>query len=245
MTWYSSKDVAYVFWNHCTITGFLNAVRIKTTAKLVDTTGLGDTWREMSDTGLREGELEMTGLYDGDVLAENGMNTVSATDRVASVLLEGNTVSKRFYGFQKAILSGTEVGISSDSVHTSTPVYTMRGAIDHGYVVAPWAARTTAGNTQATYADAGASMTAPRAYLNITGLTLGGYTNLVVTVQSCATSDGSYDDETAFTAVTAASTGSQCITLSGAVNRYLAVKWAWTGAGTGQSASFFVGVAPA
>ncbi len=241
MTWYSSKDVAYVLIGYKSIGSYLNALRMKTSARLTDTTGLGKTWREMSDTGLREGELEMSGFYDGTM---SFMNTVAATDQVVSVLLEGNTVSKRFYGFEKAIISASEVGISSDSVHTTTPGLTVRGAVDFGYVVAPVTARTTAGNTQATYADAGAAMTAPRAYLNIASLTLGGYDSLVVTVQSCDTSGGSYDDETAFTAITSTLTGSQCITLASTVNRYLAIKWAWTGAGTGQSWTGFVGVAP-
>ena len=240
MATYASPDVAYVLIGEDPWQAYLNTLTIKTDAVLADVTPLGTAWRTMADTGLRSGEVTCAGFYDG---TKTGMNTVSATDRVVSVLLEGNTRSKRFYGVRAAVVSAAEVGISSDSVHTSTPGITVRGNIDFGYVVAPVAARTTAGNTQSTYADAGASMTAPRAYLHVTSLTLGGYTNLVVTLQSCATSGGSYDDETAFTAVTAA--GAQSIAISGDVNRYLAVKWAWTGAGTGQSATFFVGVAPA
>jgi len=238
-TFYSSKDVAYVFVGDDTWQAYLNTVNIKISVKLADTTPLGVSWPVMTDTGLRSGEFTCAGFYDGD---KTIMNTISDTDKVVAVLLEGNTVSKRFYGFRAATVSAVEIGLSSDNVHTSTPELSVRGAVDFGYVVAPSAARTTAGNTQATYADMGASATGPRAYLAVTSLTLGGYTNLVVTVQSCATAEGSYDDETAFAAVTEA--GAQTVALSGSVNRYLAVKWAWTGAGSDPSATFFVGVAP-
>lgn len=238
MTWYSSKDVGFVFIGDQNITTLLNSARMKTEAVLTDTTGLGNTWREMTDTGLRRGELEFSGFYDGLAVS---MNTVSGTDRVVSVLLEGNTVSKRFQGYRAAIVSGAEIGISPESVHTSTPTTTVRGAVDFGYVAAPRATRTTAGNTQSTYADMGAAADNGRAYLHILSLTLGGYTNLVVTVQHSDDHD-TWADHTAFTAATA--TGAETIALTGTVNRYLAIKWEWTGAGTGNTFSAFVGVAP-
>jgi hypothetical protein len=239
MATYSSPDVAYVFVGDDTWQAYLNSVTMKISANVVDTTPLGTAWQVMSDTGLRSGEFTCAGFYDG---TKTVMNTVSATDKAVSVLLEGNVASDRFYGFRAATVSAAEIGISSDNVHTSTPELNVRGAVDYGYVVAPLAARTTAGNTQLAYADLGAAATAPRAYLHVTSLTLGGYDNLVVTLQSCATSGGSYDDETAFTAVTAV--GSETIAISGAVNRYLAIKWAWTGAGTGNTFTAFVGCAP-
>lgn len=240
MTWYSSKDVAYLIVDGTDIAGSINTARIKTSAVTVDTTCLGDTWREITDTGLRNGELEISGFYDGSTTSAV-IDTVSGTGKVVSVLLEGNTVSKRFYGFDSGTVSAAEVGLSPDTIHTSSPTFTVSGQVRFGYVVAPLAARTTAGNTQSTCADMAALSTIARAYLAVTSLTLGGYDNLIVQVQSCDTSDGSYADETAFAAMT--TTGGQVVALSGTVNRYLAVAWQWTGTGTGQSATFFVGVA--
>lgn len=239
MAFYSSKDVAYVFVGEDTWQARLSAVGMKIEATLSDTTPLGAVWRQMTDTGLRRGELTFSGFYDGD---KPGMNTVSGSDKVVSVLLEGNTPSLRFYGFERATVSAAEIGVSADSVHTSSPEMIVRGAVGHGFVVAPLTARTTGGTTKANYADMLASSTTARAYLHVTDIILGGYTNLIVTVQSCATAGGSYDDETAFSAVTAP--GAQSIALAGTVERYLDVKWAWTGSGSGQSATFFVGVVP-
>ena len=42
---------------------------------------------------------------------------------------------------------------------------------------------------------------------------------------------------------TATAIGAQSVVLASAVDRYLAVKWAWVGAGTGPSATFAVYVA--
>lgn len=238
-TFYSSKDVAAVLVGADPWQAYLSGLGLKIEAALSDTTPLGAVWRQVTDTDLRRGELTFTGFYDG---GKPAMNTVSDADKVVSILLEGNTPSMRFYGFERAIVSAAEIGVSAESVHTSTPEMSVRGSVGHGFVVAPLAARTTGGTTKATYADMGSSSTTARAYLHVTDLTLGGYTNLIVNVQSCSTAGGTYDDETAFSAVTAP--GAQSIALAGTVERYLCVKWAWTGSGSGQSATFFVGVVP-
>ncbi len=241
MTWYSSKDVSHCFLGLGSVAPYLNTVRLKTSATLTDTTGLGDTWREMSDTGLRTGELEFSGFYDG---TSHGayLNTVSDSDSVVSLFLEGNTAGKRFYGWRAATVSSAEIGLSSDSVHTSAPGINVRGAVDFGYLVATYADRTTAGNTDATYVDLGASAASGRAYMRIGTPTLGGYDNIIVTVRHCDTSDGTYEDHTSFPAVTTATHST--LALATTINRYVSISWAWTGAGTGQSATFFVGVAP-
>jgi hypothetical protein len=241
MTWYSSKDVAYVFIDNLSVAPYLNAMTMKTSAVLANTTGFGDTWTEWTDTGLRNGEVTMGGFYDGGTDGA-AMNTVAATDRTVSVLLEGNTVSKRFYLFQSGLVSSTEIGLSPEGVHTSAPGYTVTGEVNFGYVVAPYAARTTAGNTDAASCDVGAGgIAAGHCVLHVAALTLGGYDNCVVTLRSDADNEGVFTDETAFTAVTAV--GSEVKALATGVDRYMSVSWAWTGEGTGQSISFFVGVA--
>lgn len=241
MTWYSSKDVAYVFVGATDIHGYLNAATMKTTANLADTRVLGEVYPTITDTGLRSGEFTCSGFYDGTA-AGGVMNTVSGTDQVVSVLLEGNTVSKRFYGYRAAIVSGSEIGLSSDNVHTSTPGITVRGDVDYGYVCAPYLADRGAGaTTDATYANMGADAGTARAYLNITDITMGGASALTVTVRHCDTAGGAYGDHTAFAAVTAV--GAQTIALASTVEQYISIKWAWTG-GAGSKWSGFVGVAP-
>jgi hypothetical protein len=79
------------------------------------------------------------------------------------------------------------------------------------------------------------------AYLQVSALTLGGYTNLTVTVKH-SLDNVTYTDLQVMTAVTAAPTGIRLVVASGTlVNRYLAAAWAFTGAGSGQSATFMLG----
>ena len=128
----------------------------------------------------------------------------------------------------------------------ATGEWIVSGSVDEGVILAPLAARTTAGNTQATKHDNTAeSHGGGYGYLQLTALALGGYTNLVVTLQH-STDNITYVDFTpAFTARTAV--GAERITLPGVdadgnVYQYTAVKWAWTGSGTGQSATFMAGI---
>ena len=241
MAGYGTKDVKLLV-HGSNVSADIDQVTMKTSAIVQEFKPLGAVFPTTYDTGGRTGELTASGIYNSIPSESPILAVVSGTDRVVAVVHEGDTVSSRAWCFQKAIVSATEIGLAPDTIHSLTPEFTVTGTVNNAYVVAPLVARTTAGNTQSTYADMAVAATGgtARAFLVVTSLTLGGYTNLIVTVQSCATSGGSYDDETAFTAVTAA--GAESVALSGDVNRYLAVKWAWTGAGTGQSATFWVGV---
>lgn len=77
-------------------------------------------------------------------------------------------------------------------------------------------------------------------YLQVTALTLGGYTNVVVKVRHSA-DDVTYADLLSFVAVTAV--GAQKVAVAGTVNRYLAASHAFGGAGSGQSVTYFAGFA--
>jgi hypothetical protein len=78
------------------------------------------------------------------------------------------------------------------------------------------------------------------AYMSCPVLTLGGYTNLIVSVQD-STDHITFADDTAFTALTAA--GAEYKATS-ALSRYICVKWLWTGTGSNQTATFAVAVRP-
>lgn len=78
-------------------------------------------------------------------------------------------------------------------------------------------------------------------YLQVSALTLGGYTDLTIKVQHSA-DNVTFVDLVTFTAVTSAPTAERKTVASGTtVNRYLAASWAFGGAGSGPSATFMVG----
>jgi hypothetical protein len=76
-------------------------------------------------------------------------------------------------------------------------------------------------------------------YLQITSLTLGGYTNVVITVRDSA-DDAAFGDLVAFTAATT-SPSAERVTVAGEVLRYLAQDVAFGGAGSGESVTYLVG----
>lgn len=78
-------------------------------------------------------------------------------------------------------------------------------------------------------------------YLQVTALTLGGYTNVDIRLRD-SDDDVTYADLGTFTAVAAAPTAER-IEVAGAVERYLAVSYDFTGAGSGASITFLAGFA--
>src|SRR5574343_807439 len=127
MTYYSGADVAYVFVDSTNIAADLDTVRMKTSAVTQEFRALGTTFPQNLDTGTRNGELEMSGLYEGATTAAL-LNAVG-TNRKVCVLLEGNTVSKRFYGFQSAAVESDEIGIGADQMHSNAGTFRVNGEI--------------------------------------------------------------------------------------------------------------------
>jgi hypothetical protein len=98
----------------------------------------------------------------------------------------------------------------------------------------------TVGGTGGTFTRAQTS-NGGHAYLQVTGLALGGYTDCLITIRESA-DHSIWSDLGAFSAVTLANTA-QRVAIVGAVDRYLAVSWLFEGAGSGQSITFFAGLA--
>jgi hypothetical protein len=113
--------------------------------------------------------------------------------------------------------------------------------VEEGVVLHAHAAETADGDTTATSVDNAAQTTAGGAvYLQVSALTLGGFDDLLVTVQDSA-DDVTYADLQAFAAVSSAP-AAQRVARSGTIRRYAAVAWTFEGAGSGQSATFLVGL---
>lgn len=78
------------------------------------------------------------------------------------------------------------------------------------------------------------------AHLHVPALTLGGYTNLIVKVRH-SSDNATFTDAGTFSAITVAGTAAS-VTITGQIKRYRAMSWAWTGAGSGQSAIPYVAI---
>jgi hypothetical protein len=213
------------------------------------TNALGDSWQESLPVGVAKYVLEANGgLYDDrtagmlDVLQIEGLTPASSPQSVAFGFA-GNAPGKAatmLYG----TYIGTFVRIAAKDGLTkahATHVITgsrLEGVLLHGTATAETTASgdTTAALSVDNLASSSGGITAD---LQVAAITLGGYTNVAIKVRHSA-DDVTYTDLVTFTPVTLA--GSQRMTVAGTVNRHLAVSWAFSGAGSGQSITFAVAV---
>lgn len=240
MAYLSGKDCAYLFVDGTDVAVSNNEVGITTEAVCPRRRPLGQAFKSAYLTGQVDTELTVSGWLNPATEAELAHGT--ADSKVISVLFGGNAVSQLFAGLKSAYVSGRKLGMSEDDLDTLEPVLvTSDCRANIGYVVAPYAARTTAANTDATYATmTETSAASGTAFLNVAALSLGGSTSCTVKVRH-STDHITFADHTAFANVTAV--GGQTVALASTVNKYLSISWAWNGAGSNQSISAFVGVA--
>lgn len=243
MAKYGSNSVGFLLVDEYNILGVTTELSDKIEVGLEETHALGDAWRAHAPTGLRSGTLEQSGFYDD---AANGVNDAlaeqSQTSRIVSYGLEGNTIGKRFRGLSGAFAGEYERIASRGELHKANGIWTVSGTIDeNGLILHDLSAETADGDTETTgqQDNAASSANGGAAYLHCTSITLGTATNLVVTFRD-SSDDITYANLQAMTALTAA--GSERIEVSGTVERYIAVSWAWTGgAGGGSTATFMAG----
>lgn len=244
MAKYSRKDVAFLLFDGYDIVGLSQTLGDSREAILREVTGLGDTWPEHDDTGLRRGEFSTDGFYDDATGATNELLSGQAgVSRIVCYGLEGNTIGRKFTGLAGALTGKYVRTAQLAEFHRARGEWMVSGQVDEGVILHELSAETADGNTEgAESVDSGASSAAGGAgYLQVSAITLDTATNLVVKIRHSA-DDITYADLITFTAVTAR--GAERKTVAGTVNQHLATSWAWTGgAGAGSTATFLVGFA--
>lgn len=210
-------------------------------AILQEATPFGAGWEVQAATGLKRASLTQEGFYDTSTGSSNAaLSGQQGVNRLLCYGLEGNTVGQHFVGYQGALQVEFVRIASRGELHRANARYEGNGEVEEGVILHTHTVRTAAGDTESTAVDNGAQTTGGgAAYLQVSDLTLGGHTNLVVTVRQ--SDDGTtWEDLTSFTAVTSAP-AKERKALSGTIKRYLAVSWTFAGSGT-PSAKFFVGL---
>ena len=195
---------------------------------------LGDTLKHKKLTGISSCEIEQTGVFDDAAGSIHAALKTPANDRVFSWAACGNTIGKHFAGALVDQVSYNPTDVQGDDFVNAQAKYSCSQRED-GLIIAHLLARGAAGDTSATYVDnAASSALGGVGYLQLSALTLGGYTNLVVKVRHSA-DHVSWADLLTFTAKTAI--GAERVAVAtNPINRYLCVSWAWTGAGASASA---------
>jgi hypothetical protein len=236
----SGKDLHAIFFDGLDVKQSNNELSITSEAVMPRRRPLGSVYKNCYPTGQVDGEMTITGWLD-DVTSPQ-LGDLTGDSKVISVLYEGNAVSLHFAGFAAANVTGAKIGTAEDDLDTYEPVITANGRGPLiGYVVAPHAARTAAGNTDSAYATMNeASGVSGTAFLHVTAIDLGGYDDVTVKVRH-STDHITFADHTAFAAVTAV--GAQTVALAATVNKYLSISHAYGGAGSDPTFTAFVGVA--
>lgn len=243
MARYSSKDCVLLIDGY-NVLGVTTQINYSAEAITKEMTPLGADWEEHTYTGINRAEITQEGFYDDATGSINdALSEKQGLERVMCLGLEGNTIGRKFSGFRGAMETKFTRIASRGDFHKANAEYMGSGITEDGRVLHALTARTAGGNTEGagTRVDNGAQTTAGgAAYLQLSALTLGGYNNILIKVRQ--SDDGTvWEDLTSFTAVTTAP-NKECKVIAGTIKRYLAVSWAFTGAGSGPSATFFVGV---
>lgn len=240
MTKYGGADIGFLLVGGYSVHSYVTAVDENHEAILEETTVLGDTWETKALVNLRQFALSVSGFYDDVAGASNeALVGLSGASQVACMGFEGNTVGKKFIGFQGPVQTTYKRTATRGALHKVAADYRGSGQLEEGLV--HWPLATVSGATaDGTAVDNTASSAlGGSAYFQVSALVLGGYTNLALKVLH-SSDDISYPALATATVVTAAPAAER-VTVAGTVNRYTKGQYTFTGAGAGQSASIFIG----
>lgn len=219
-------------------------------ATLEESHGFGDTWVEQSAVGQNRGGVSHKGFLDDadnatiDALVHESGTQKPGTSRVLCALLEGNTQGKKAIAFRGAMESKVARNAARGELTKISAEYLNNGAVDEPKIIQVLAAQSAAGaGSSGSLDNAASSATGGTAYLQITSLTLGGYTS--VTIKLMESSDNGVGDAwaqvgTAFVAATAIGAQAINIATGTTVERYLRAEITWNGAGAAQSVTYAV-----
>lgn len=237
----NSTEVGFFLVAGRNLLSAMTAFSDKLIAVTEDLTPLGQSAPVHAFTGILRSVFSLDGYYDDATGSQNeALVGKEGTSQVVCYAPAGNLLGRSLVGFAGAFLNTHERIFQLPGFHKAKASAEVSGNREQGVILQPLAVKTTAGNTEATSVDNGTSSAAGGAgYLQVSALTLGGYTNLVVKVRQ-STNNSTFTDLLTFTVVTTAPSA-QRVTVAGTVNQYLATSHAWTGSGSGMSATIMVG----
>lgn len=242
---YNSSNIAFLLIDGYSVLGVTTDLSEEYDAKTEETTPLGSADETHAFTGLVSAKMSQSGFFD-DVAGSSNDALVAGngSSRVVCYGVEGNTIGQNFVGFAGALQTNYKRSPKVGELHKASADYIGSGVKDEGKILHALGAETTAtGNTQATSVDNAAQSTdGGSGYLELSALTLGGYTSLQVVLEH-SVDNITYADHGSgsFTAKTTAP-AAQRIALSGTIYRYTSCRWAFLGAGTGETATFMAGI---
>lgn len=239
---YGSADVGFLLVGGYSVLG--TATKLEDNLENVQelTHVLGDAWEETSSVGVNKYELSEEGFYDDAAASINeALNGNEGASRVLCFGHEGNVIGRRFVGATSVLAKWARM-ISRGQLHKARAEFRGNGVVDgQGRISHAHGAETSASGTSSSSVDnAASSANGGRGYLEVSAVTLGGYTNVTIKIRH-SVDNISFADLIVFTNVTART--AQMLAVAGTINRYTHTTWLFNGAGSGQSITFMTGLA--
>jgi hypothetical protein len=227
---YGQSSVGWALVGGYDIKGYATEITpIETSAGFEQSDTLGDSWVEFLPTGVKTSYFTVKGFYDDDAASMAGIAVgATSTERVVCLNLEGNTIGKKFIGFQGTYGAQVKRILSRGGLHKMEVPHKISGAQEDGVILQELEAKTADWDTDSESVDnAALSSNGGSGYLQVTAYS--GFTNVVVKIRH-SDDDSTYADLLTFTTVTAI--GAERKTVSGTVNRHLLVTGTKTGSGS-------------
>ncbi len=241
MSKFGSKDCAFFLIDGLSVLGALTELSDSQEALTEDAKGLGVVWPEPTPTGDKLGTLAQNGFYDDEA---DGINDALADKqgdaRVINYGFEGNAIGKKCVGLAGTYASKYTRISSKGQLHKANAQYSVAGSVDDCVILHEHGPETAAnGNTEGaeSHDSLAPSASGGAGYLQVSALTLGGYTNVAIKVRH-SEDDLTYADLVTFAVRT--TVGAERKAVAGDVYRHLAHSWQFTGAGAGQSVTYMV-----
>lgn len=207
-----------VLYGGARLTSFFNDATVSRNLDTAETSAFGDDAKSYI-TGMRDGTLSLSGMFDGDAGAVDDVLRAtigSAVNDAATIAPEGLTAGKSAYS---AAVKQTSYDVSSpigDVVAVSLDVQ-ADGGVDRALLLAAGSVVTAAG--EGASQDGGAASSAGgAAYLHVTANTRDGASTFKV--QSSA-DNVTWVDLVTFASVSASTVAGQRLPVTGSVPRYL------------------------
>lgn len=238
MSRYGSADVGFLLVNGMNVLGDTTELEDTREALTEETTVLGSAWEEHSAVGVNRYELSQNGFYNDAANRSNAALVSPGSSKVLTFAPEGNTKGKKAV-CGNLVQMDYKRQISRGGLHKASARYRSEDAEDEAVIILPLGAQTEDGDSEAdSYDGVAQSSNGGVAYLQVIDIDLDGYDDVTITLLDDADNSGSFGTLQAFTDVSAI--GAERIEVSGTVERYLAVSWAFNGTGTSPSITFMV-----
>lgn len=227
------QDDAFVLVDGYDISGDTFELSPEIEVLLEQTDGFGDSWEEQSNVGVKRAVVAHRSFYDDADNATAEALVGQTSSRVFTAGIEGNAQGKKAICSNGILQRRSARGITRGELHKISAEY--EGAKMEDAVIIQHLVADSGGGpmSDGTYVFPTALETGGTAYLQVTALTLGGYTSITAKLRHSP--DGAvWADLATFTNVTVAPFA-QAVNIAGNIDDNVRAELTLNGAGAGES----------